>query len=243
MSSLNRICWVFGTLALALVGCGGARAADGTKGDPNELGVDPGLEAGPQTEAGPTGVDDSGSGLDAVGVVGVGTEGGSGCGAPGYDPSGKVPSEHRAAATACLPNMPPTGAIAASCSTDADCAGDGPTLLLFCVGGRCSFDACLTDSDCSNGGVCGCSTDYYGGNAAFHPNVCVPSDCHVDSDCGPNGYCSPSRSYCGSFTGFYCHTSGDTCVDSTTDCTGCGNACVYTPTVGHFVCGSNVCNG
>jgi hypothetical protein len=43
--------------------------------------------------------------------------------------------------------------------------------------------------------------------------------------------------------GFFCHTSQDTCVDSTTDCPCAGNACMYDPMVGHFVCATVVCNG
>jgi hypothetical protein len=71
----------------------------------------------------------------------------------------------------------------------------------------------------------------------FHGN------CRVDADCGAGGYCSPSRGRCGVFNGFYCHTSADTCVDPTLDCGSCGISCVYTPTVGAFVCGGVVCNG
>jgi hypothetical protein len=64
-----------------------------------------------------------------------------------------------------------------------------------------------------------------------------------DSGCGPSEYCSPSRGYCGGVEGFYCHSSQDTCVDAAKDCSCGGNSCVYAPTVGHFVCGSNVCMG
>jgi len=74
--------------------------------------------------------------------------------------------------------------------------------------------------------------------------VCVPSNCQVDSDCGPQGYCSPSvGGYCGAFDGYYCHTNGDTCVNAATDCGDCASACVYAPTVGHFVCGGDECTG
>jgi len=159
--------------------------------------------------------------------------------------SGEVPPEHRVAATACSPsqNQPPVpdGGVP-SCSSDSDCTAGGATAFATCVRGTCSFDKCLTDSDCTDG-VCGCSTDYYGGNTAYHPNVCVPANCHTDSDCGPGGFCSPSRGRCGSYLGFYCHGSADTCVDPAMDCAGGAFSCVYTPITGTFVCGGAVCNG
>ena len=127
--------------------------------------------------------------------------------------------------------------------TNADCANDAGSLFTTCLQGRCSFDQCLTDGDCGNGDACVCASDYYGGNTAYHANVCVPANCHVDTDCGPGGYCSASHGYCGSFQGFYCHSKADTCVDETKDCVGCGNACVYSPMVGAFTCGTNICAG
>jgi len=159
---------------------------------------------------------------------------------------GHVPTEHRATAVACSPSTrapaPPDAGLM-SCTSDADCATDAAfTYFNACLHGTCSFDQCLTDADCGTG-VCACASDYYGGNAAYHPNVCVRGNCQVDADCGPGGYCSPSHGYCGSFEGFYCHGPSDTCVDSTADCGGCGNACLYAPTVGAFVCGTNICAG
>jgi hypothetical protein len=157
----------------------------------------------------------------------------------------KIPSEHRAQAVACQPTAaapkPPGGGMA--CASDADCAGDAATLFSYCLRGRCAFDQCLTDADC-HGGVCGCSTDYYGGNIAYHPNICVPSNCHVDSDCGPDGYCSPNRGHCGTFEGFFCHHPADACYDAS-ECPGPGpHACQYAPTVGAYVCSlAAVCNG
>ncbi len=159
----------------------------------------------------------------------------------------RVPPEHRAVATACTPStrspaIPDAGLL--SCTTDADCAVDGAANFFnTCLHGQCSFDQCLTDADCGATEVCVCASDYYGGNAQYHANVCVPSNCRVDSDCGSGGYCSPSRGTCGSYQGFYCHTAGDSCVDPATDCAGCGsaNACVYGPS--GFVCGSTVCAG
>jgi hypothetical protein len=162
---------------------------------------------------------------------------------------GRVPSEHRAQATACQPTMnrlPPGGGQ--TCSSDSDCASDAAIgLFTHCLRGRCSFDECLSDADCTkNNGVCGCSTDYYGGNGAFHPNICAPANCHVDGDCGAGGYCTPNRGRCGVFEGFYCHRPTDACYDAS-ECpapTGTVPGCLYTPTVGAFVCGTGaVCNG
>ncbi len=109
----------------------------------------------------------------------------------------EVPAEHRATAAACARSRNPLadGGFA-SCSSNADCASDGSTAAFStCLHGSCTFDHCLTDADCGSNEVCACSSDYYGGNAAFHGNVCVPGNCHVDSDCGAGGYCSPSRGY------------------------------------------------
>jgi hypothetical protein len=169
------------------------------------------------------------------------------CGRQGAGATNEVPHEHRAVATACNPSSQPPvpDGGAPACTTDSDCATDGGfTFYNTCVHGVCAFDQCLTDADCPSG-VCACSSNYYGGNALYHPNLCVPSNCHVDSDCGAGGYCSPSRGYCGVFEGFYCHQPADTCVDPTADCASCSgtNACVYTPEVGRFVCGLAICAG
>ncbi|HEY4393032.1 MAG TPA: hypothetical protein VGP64_03170 [Polyangia bacterium] len=220
-------------VALAGVGCGGSL-------------MPPGSGTG-GSAAGTTGE----GGSLATGGTGGTFDGGPG-GAGGVPPvactvakSGEIPSEHRATAPACkASNQPPApdGGVP-SCTADADCAANTSSLYRYCVHGACSFDQCLTDTDCGSTGVCACSSDYYGGNAAFHPNFCVTANCRLDSDCGPGGYCSPSRGYCGTFQGFYCHTAADTCIDATADCAGCGNACVYSPAVAAFTCGSSICAG
>jgi hypothetical protein len=189
----------------------------------------------------------TGGTLGTGGVILLGTGGTAGVPAACNPPrSGEVPSEHRATAPACQPsNQPPApdGGVP-SCTADSDCTANLSSLYRYCVHGQCAFDQCLTDTDCGSTGVCACSTDYYGGNAAYHPNFCVPANCRLDSDCGPGGYCSPSRGYCGTFQGFYCHTAADTCVDPAADCASCGyNACTYSPAVGAFSCGSSVCAG
>jgi hypothetical protein len=201
-------------------------------------------------DAGGGGAGGSDAGAGAGGNVGTTGAGGNTCpGRPVGAQPRAVPTEHRATATACAPSRQPPlpdGGVS-SCTTDTDCTPADGTFSFYtsCLHGTCSFDQCLTDADCANGGACGCSSDYYGGNIAYHPNICVPANCHVDADCGAGGFCSPSRGRCGTFTGFYCHTSADTCVDPTADCAGCSNtnACVYAPTVGAFVCGLSVCNG
>jgi hypothetical protein len=221
---ISPVFWAAAAAAVGLGGCGGGRS----------------LAPGPADGG------DEGGGGDAY-VNPGGDAGGDACpGTPGVSSRGEVPSEHRPIAKVCDPGVAPPvpdGGLAA-CTTDADCAGDAGTYVAYshCLHGVCSFDACLTDSDCPNA-VCGCAADYYGGNIAFHPNVCVTGNCRTDADCGAGGYCSPSRGRCGSYEGFYCHGVADTCVNATTDCASCGLACVYAPTAGAFVCGGSICNG
>jgi hypothetical protein len=155
--------------------------------------------------------------------------------------AGEVPSEHRPTATACTrtPNATlPDGGTPGACNTEADCAAS----YLRCAEHQCGYDACLVDGDCAPGTVCVCSAGN-GGGLRSPGNVCVPATCAVDSDCGAGNVCEPSRGYCGSIQGFYCTSSKDTCVVPAKDCSCGGNTCVYTPTVGHFVCASGVCNG
>lgn len=224
-------------LAPGAVGCGGALNGP-TTGTGGSTGA-----------AGSTGDAGSPATGGTTGTGGVSGPGGAG-GAPAVctqPQSGEVPSEHRATAPACKPsNQPPLpdGGVP-SCTTDADCtASSARNFYSTCFHGQCSFDQCLTDADCGSTGVCACSSDYYGGNIAYHPNFCVPANCRLDSDCGAGGYCSPSRGSCGTFQGFYCHTPADSCVDATVDCASCSvNACVYSPAVASFICGSVFCNG
>jgi hypothetical protein len=80
----------------------------------------------------------------------------------------------------------------------------------------CTYDACLTDNDCSAGKVCYCT-------ASTSARCFSVGNCRTDADCGPNNYCSPSMSWdCGGYRpidGFHCHTPKDTCIDDA-DCTG-----------------------
>ena len=203
----------------------------------------------PSGTGGGAGTDTSGVG-GTIGTGGIGGDispvGTGGCIPARISPANAVPTEHRAMAKVCSPsNAPPVDGGAMSCAAVIDCVGDGgmPGVYNTCLHGVCSFDECMTDDDCGSNAVCACSTDYYGGNAQFHPNRCVPANCRIDADCGAGGYCSPSRGYCGSFDGFFCHGPADSCVDSTMDCRYCGTQCVYAPTTGAFVCGAPICAG
>jgi hypothetical protein len=234
---------VLGLGALVLAACDN-RSLDPLANDGGAAGSTTGDTGGSTGVGGTTGT--GGTGGTGGGSGTTGTGGSGGCIAARMSPASAAPAEHRSTATACSPSKaPPLDGGVLSCTSNADCVPDGGLDYWgynTCLHGVCSFDQCLTDADCGSG-VCGCSSDYYGGNAAYHPNICVPSNCHVDADCGAGGYCSPSRGRCGTFEGFYCHTAADTCVDATMDCTLCGNACVYAPTVGAFVCGGSVCGG
>jgi hypothetical protein len=78
-------------------------------------------------------------------------------------------------------------------------------------------DQCLTDSNCSDGGLCLCETPILagqpcpGGVPLYSGNVCLPSNCRVDSDCSPCGSCLGEYA-CGDVTGFYCQTPEDECA-------------------------------
>jgi hypothetical protein len=195
---------------------------------------------------GATASPDSGSVNPAPGLADAGECEGTARPSASSGASAEVPAEHRAVAIACsrtplFSDEPGTsssdgGGVACSSITDCQVAGG------YCVQGQCGLDTCLSDADCGAGKVCVCGADAGGGNA-IHTNSCVAANCRTDSDCGAGEYCSPSRGYCGGVDGYYCHTGADTCIDSTSDCACGGNACVYAPTVGHFVCGTNICEG
>src|SRR5262249_3727774 len=127
------------------------------------------------------------------------------------------------------------------------CTGNGHD------GWTCTYDECFTDADCVrtiDGGVqkglCGCGALRFGNNACFYGGNCV-----VDADCGPpgKGFCSPSYGSCGNYggvVGYFCHKPDDTCTNDV-DCGATGQVndpyCAYSPTVGHFVCGTTHCVG
>jgi hypothetical protein len=112
-----------------------------------------------------------------------------------------------------------------------------------------SPDQCITDSDCTDGGICSCKGASRGWGGASNGNVCIPGNCRVDSDCGPGGACSPTVDPgCGSFygvEGYYCHTCADQCLNDA-DCTsdsGPNGYCAYDPSVGYWACGYGFCAG
>ena len=139
-----------------------------------------------------------------------------------------------------------------SCSMDSQCeAGVNGRCFPFegLVGpGGCSYDDCITDSECPSGQPCvGRSTP--SDNSA---NQCAPAgNCAVDSDCGPAGYCSPSEELsadgeCGPYR-YFCHTSQDTCIDGGDCLTNDGSprdsdaTCVYDLQARHWACTDITC--
>lgn len=132
------------------------------------------------------------------------------------------------------------------CVTDSDCTAglNGRCVVgFYSCHGWCSYDDCISDSDCPGHVPCECRTSGSDSTA----NACLTSsNCSVDSDCGPGGYCSPSMldstcdrqcvmvcsaetqcfaggtpvpCYCSSTCprAYFCHTACDTCVDDS-DC-------------------------
>jgi hypothetical protein len=181
-------------------------------------------------------------GLAVVACGGI-RSGSDDAGATGGDGSADqpacAPEQGRATAKTCaLSAAPPSHGDAGAppgCATDADCATPG-SAYPYCRAALCSFDACLTDADCATGGVCVCSTDYYGGNVGYPPNVCVPATCHVDADCGASGICGETTGGCAPPSSYHCGKTTDrTCPETT---------CSYGDEVGKFVCvAPAICTG
>lgn len=149
-----------------------------------------------------------------------------------------IPVTHRAVATSCEGGAPPPTSCVASgtqgaqsnCTLGSDCtAGANGRCLaetflpLSDVRCTCAYDLCVADPDCGPTALCQCAT----ANPRGLGNHCLVANCRTDADCGEGGFCSPSRgeitgywnaSSPDSFTGYYCHTAADTCVNDT-DCT------------------------
>jgi hypothetical protein len=159
----------------------------------------------------------------------------------------RVPVDHRPTAMACPtargPGVTttggPDGGFPGTCSRDSDCtSGKDGRCLSRGFGAAvdvCSYDQCYADSDCQGSVACVCRAS----PTDTAPNLCATgSDCRTDSDCGQCGFCSPSQSksaICGQpDPTFFCHTSGDTCIDDK-DCP--GSTCNYDPTIKHWSCG------
>ena len=206
------------------------------------------------------------SGGASGGVVGTGgttTTGGSagatgGTIAPdgggGSDGGGGIPENHRISHDTCGLSIQSTAPCVAygtsgtefsDCSASSNCQSgtNGRCLPETQMDGNscnCAYDSCFSDGDCSAVGPCICGDGQVG-------NRCLGGNCQVDADCGPQGYCSPSRSLTAilqdrdlqsSWVGFYCHRSGDVCLNDA-DCSGGyegGPYCGYDSTQGAWAC-------
>lgn len=158
-----------------------------------------------------------------------GTAAGGACG------TAPTPKDHRAAAQACPSergNIPLdvtacTDRAGITCARDADCTA-GKNGRCFYNGGKCltvcTYDQCLTDSDCP-AGPCVCRSSGTDPSA----NGCLSNaQCRTDADCPNCEYCSPSyisnAADCSpGFSTYACHTANDECTDQS-DCSGlvCG---------------------
>jgi hypothetical protein len=168
----------------------------------------------------------------------------------------EIPIYHRAAPACCptergpAPSGQPYGAgKAAGCASDSQCTGglDGrcfPFEGLVGPGG-CSYDPCLTDSDCPSGASCLCRSSASDTSAT----VCVAGgDCVLDADCGAGGYCSPSEG-CEGPVAYYCHTAADTCindadcppVDAGAETCDTASICAYDAQAKHWACTQVTC--
>jgi hypothetical protein len=160
---------------------------------------------------------------------------------------GRVPANHRASSSTCLPRVetdlcPPSEA-SSECATDQDCVEGG--LNGSCLpgvrgsatdaGARCTcvYDRCATDADCRGSGPCQC-------NAADVGNACLLGNCVIDADCGAGGFCSPVVDPCtGLARAYVCHTRRDTCLDNTD----CGTVCTFVDADGRWECSAGAPNG
>jgi hypothetical protein len=138
--------------------------------------------------------------------------------APPADGPLPVPTYHRPNDSQCGTTAPKGNCmVGLGCMNDGQCTDGGPSGRCIQNNGGaaecvCSYDTCLHDTDCPTGQLCVCHGSGYSDG---YGNTCMPGNCRVDSDCGADGYCSPSHgtSGCGEVTGYYCHTSRDTCTN------------------------------
>jgi hypothetical protein len=161
-----------------------------------------------------------------------------------------VPKEHRVVAQACPTARGSSGSIdmtactnraGITCTKDADCtAGMNGRCMAHNepCDTACSYDECLTDSDCPEG-PCLCRS----GGADTLSNQCLPGgNCKKDADCGNCGYCSPSAVPEGfdcrvAALTYTCHTATDKCTDRG-NCD--GGYCAYDTAAARWACGSCV---
>ena len=155
----------------------------------------------------------------------------------------RVPRVHRASALICPTERQPIAPTSLGCTgqghcdQDSDCASgsNGRCLNVGDCATSCSYDECVTDSDCAEPLVCLCRPE----GDDFVPNQCThQGSCRTDSDCAGGEYCSPSLVTAGCICancgrGYFCHSPADTCLDDS-DCG--GEACAYDESAQHFAC-------
>jgi len=233
-------------ILVLIAGCGapGAAAGGGDAGGPPGDATVPSDHGDSSSDATP-GADGGVASQDASGVN-CQSVGDASPVAPGrvplnHRPSSAACSAQRAAVTPAACGCPDGGSnalvrpdgsvcLCGSCGQDSDCSAGangrcgelGPIAYL-----GCSYDECLTDSDCEGGVPCACR----GSAASGAPNVCqTGSSCAVDSDCGPGGYCSPSLvdNLCSCPSTALCPDSGTACSanGSPVPCA-CGDSCAH----------------
>jgi hypothetical protein len=159
---------------------------------------------------------------------GIRSSGGSSGGQSGTVISPRVPKTHRPQASSCAGLFAPAEPVnpqSGACKRHADCTqGTNGRCITGSLGRGsgsyyfCTYDVCATDADCDPGKVCYCTQEQSAQCFSL-------GNCQTDADCGggATSYCSPAYGGdCGgyrSYSGYYCHTRKDTCVDDS-DCTG-----------------------
>jgi hypothetical protein len=248
---MRQLAWMIGIGALWA--CGGQTLT--LQGDAGTDGASSSSSSGSSSTSSSSGGSSSGSGGSSSSSgggsgssSGISSSSSSGGSSSGTDGGGRVPKYHRPDDSQCSTPAPPgTCSIGGSgggpmCTSDSQCTDAG--LNGRCAGYNagpaycaCTYDACVHDSDCT-GETCACHGSAYIGGFG---NTCVPGNCHVDADCGPGGYCSPTSSAtgCGGLGGYYCHTSGDQCIDDT-DCGSSLEICAYSSTNSRWECQQQV---
>lgn len=225
-SIVARLAVLTALAGAALVACGGSTVS----------GIDTGADAGTGTG--------TGTGSESGSSTKRSTDDATNDGGSSTDASKTIarePLNHRATAVACSHVRGPGDAqpiMGAMCHADADCtAGTNGRCLATKVAARtnsCSYDTCFVDADCG-GKVCTCR------ESANDANRCEPGNCKLDADCGTGGYCSPSVDFDKTnfgFTGWWCHTKSDACVDDR-DCPAMkkpNGKCAYDPKTSHWAC-------
>jgi collagen type I alpha len=251
LSSLLAACGSVSPSGTGTAGAGGTGQAGASGGTTGGAGVTG--SGGAAGSAGATGAAGATGSAGATGAAGATGSGGA---------TGRVPAKHRASAVACSTDRPAGACPAANgsgapsptltCTKDGDCTAgaNGRCLPLGrVVGCSCSYDTCTTDADCAQmGGPCVCRPDAQGVVAptTSAANMCLAGNCRVDADCGAGGYCSPTLGSCGNYggvTGYYCHTTKDTCVDDSDCAAKSAGDCRYNPAISGWDCESTECAG